>query len=167
MMETLREYFADCVEFYQIHPFLVGVFVSLFTVLFLSLLVEAILLYRRSRKVKFLSFETDNGSVNVSAEAVRGLIRVISRDFNELNLGNIHMIRRKKQIILCMSVEYICGSRTLPEVIDLFEKRTFDDLVKILGVSIDKIKTTVRHVRTPDDEGRNDMEIADIPMVTE
>lgn len=167
-MDAIREYLMSCVEFYEFHPFLTGIFVSLFAVLFLSLITECILLYRGSRKVKFLSFDTQNGSVDVSANAISGLIRAISLDFKELNLGNVYLIRRKKQVILCMTVEYICGDRALTGVLELFEVRILDGLKNTLGItSVSSIRTKVRNVKATDDDGENEPQLAEAPVIPE
>ena len=167
-MDAIREYFMFCTEFYEFHPFLTGIFVALFSVLFLSLVTECILLYRRSRKVKFLSFDTVNGSVDVSANAISGLIRTISLDFKEFNLGNVYLTCRKKQIVLCLTVEYVCGARPLTESIDLFEERILDELNKTLGISsVTAVRTKVRNVKSTDDDGRNEPQLAEVPVIPE
>lgn len=163
-MAAIREYFSFCSEFYEYHPFLTGIFVSLFTVLVLSLITESILLYRRSRRVKFLTFETSNGCVSVNSHAVSGLIRAICRSFKEFNLSNVYMIRRKKQIILCISVEYVCGSRTLPEAAQTFENRILDELKSTLGiVTVSSILLKVRNARSTDEISKEEPELVETP----
>ena len=167
-MDAIREYLMSCSEFYEFHPFLTGVFVSLFSVLFLSLITECILLFRRSRKVKFLSFDTINGGVDVSVNAVSGLVRAISADFPEINLDNIYLIRSKKQIVLCMTVEYICGARVLTETIDLFEERILVELEKTLGISsVEVVRTKVRNVKSADDHSKKEPQLAEAPVIPE
>ena len=167
-MDAIREYLMSCTEFYEFHPFLTGVFVSLFSVLFLSLIAECILLYRRSHKVKFLSFDTLNGTVDVSVNAISGLIRTISADFQEINLDNIYLIRSKKKIVLCMTVEYICGARVLVETIDLFEERILDELEKTLGISsVEVVRTKVRNVKASNDDVKKEPQLAEVPVIPE
>ena len=96
------------------------------------------------------------------------MIRAISLDFKELNLGNVYLIRRKKQVILCMTVEYICGDRALTGVLELFEVRILDGLKNTLGItSVSSIRTKVRNVKATDDDGENEPQLAEAPVIPE
>lgn len=166
MINEINEYISFCIEFYQHHPFLTGVVCSLLFVLILSLIIEVILIIRRARKVKFLSFEMENGCVNVSLRSMEGLVRVIgNKDFPEFNLGNVALMRRKQNIFLTVSVEYICGERTLPVAAQAFETRILSDLKSELGISdVSRIVLNVRNSRSADEEKSVGVEPAGAPF---
>lgn len=167
MLNEIKDYFTFCWEFYQNHPFLTGIVVTLLGVLILSLIAEGILICRRAGKVKFLSFETENGKVNVSLRSMEGLVRVIgNKDFSEFNLGNVSLLRRKQNVVLFVSVEYVCGNRTLPVAAQAFEARILKDLKDVLGITdISKVVLNVRNSRSAEDDNADvSAASAEIPL---
>ena len=163
MMNGIKEYFSFCIDFYNCHPFLTGVVITLLGVLFFSLIAEGILMYRRARKVKFLSFEISSGTVHVSVRSIEGLVRMICKDFPEFNLGNIHLSRRKGNVILHLSVEYVYGGRNLLAASTALEDRIFNDLKSILGVDdVSRVMLQVRNSRTAGEESADTLRAVEI-----
>lgn len=91
----------------------------------------------RRSKVRYISFDSGNGSVSISANAVRDYIRKLSGEFSAVVSIDPKVRSEKDSISLDLNVNLVAGVR-IPELSQALQSRVRESLRD--GLGIDEVK---------------------------
>ncbi len=115
-------------------------------ILVLLALLYAATLSRRRPKLKFVSFESDEGAVSISVHAVREFIRKLGEEFSAV-ISMDPKIRADRNVIhIDLDVSIQSGTR-LPELSAVLQNRIRDSIRDGLGISqVRDIKVRIKEI---------------------
>lgn len=115
-------------------------------ILVLLALLYLVTLTRRRPKAKFISFDSDDGSVSISVNAVRDFIRKLGDEFSAV-LSMEPKIRAEKDLIsIDLDVKIQAGTR-IPELSQILQNRVRESIRNGLGISeVREIKVRVQEI---------------------
>ena len=128
-----------------------------FAFLLVVLLLKFVLwLTFRTRRCSNVVVESDSGDVVVSRDAVTSLLRRELRDFSQLEVRTIRILRRGRTYFLRLYADFRTGEKGLQAVLDDVKPRLFESLRETFGITcVKKIKVTIEEMidtGTPDRE---------------
>lgn len=115
-------------------------------ILVLLALLYLVTLCRRRPKLKFVSFESEEGSVSISVNAVREFIRKLGEEFSAV-ISMDPKIRADRNVIhIDLDVSIQSGTR-LPELSAVLQNRIRDSIRDGLGISqVRDIKVRIKEI---------------------
>lgn len=100
----------------------------------------------RSPKVRYISFDSGNGSVSISVNAVRDYIRKLSGEFSAVVSIDPKIRAERDRISIDLNVNLVAGSR-IPELSQALQSRVRDSLRDGLGIAeVHEIKVRVQEI---------------------
>lgn len=100
----------------------------------------------RHPKMRYISFESGEGSVSISVNAVRDYIRKLSGEFSAVIDIDPKITAEKDRIRMDLNVELVSGVR-IPELSQALQSRVRESLRDGLGITdIDEIKVRVQEI---------------------
>lgn len=100
----------------------------------------------RRPKVRYISFESGEGSVSISVNAVRDYIRKISGEFGAVVSIDPKIRAEKDSIGIDLNVNLVAGAR-IPELSQVLQSRVRESLREGLGIDeISEIKVRVQEI---------------------
>lgn len=114
-------------------------------IVFLSLLY--LLTFRRRRpKVRYISFDSGNGSVSISVNAVRDYIRKLSGEFSAVVSIDPKVRAEKDSLSLDLNVNLLAGAR-IPELSQHLQARVRESLRAGLGIDeVNEVRVRVQEI---------------------
>ena len=99
-----------------------------------------------SPRKRFISFESDNGEVSISINAVRDFIRKLGDEFSSVINMNPQIRYEKKLICIDLNVKVQTGSR-IPELSRMLQDRVRESIRDGLGITeVREIKVKVQEI---------------------
>lgn len=100
----------------------------------------------RSPKVRYLSFESAEGGVSISVNAVRDYIRKLSGEFGAVISIDPKILAEKDSLRIDLNVNLVAGAR-IPELSQALQGRVRESLRDGLGIEdISEIKVRVQEI---------------------
>ncbi|MBN1557768.1 MAG: alkaline shock response membrane anchor protein AmaP [Lentisphaerae bacterium] len=102
--------------------------------------------YRRRRREKFLSFETENGTISISTEAISDYITKLAGEFSSIVRMWTRVLPAKRTIDIVVDVWVRAGAQ-VHEVCELLQRRIREQLAAGLGISdVRRVEVSVRDI---------------------
>ena len=119
-----------------------------FGCLLAALLLKFLLwLIFRTRRCGNVVVESGNGEVVISRDAVTSLLRRELRDFSQLEVRTIRILRRGKNYFLHLYADFRIGEKGLQSVLDEVKPRLLESLRETFGITcVKKIKVTIEEM---------------------
>jgi uncharacterized alkaline shock family protein YloU len=115
-------------------------------VLILLCLIYLVTFGKRRRKVKFISFESEDGAVSVSVNAVRDFIRKLGDEFDAVISMEPKIRAEKDMMSIDLDVKIQSGSR-IPELSQIIQTRIRESVRDGLGIAeVREIKVRVQEI---------------------
>lgn len=109
-------------------------------------------------KLKFVTFECDEGAVAISVSAVRDFIRKIGEEFSAIHSLDPKIRAEKDRINLDLDVKIVAGAR-VPELSQMLQSRVREGIRDGLGIAeIHSIKVRVQEIVGGPPARRHEME---------
>lgn len=109
-------------------------------------LLYLVTLAPRHPKMRYISFESGEGSVSISVNAVRDYVRKLSGEFSAVIDIDPKITAEKDRIRMDLNVELVAGVR-IPELSQALQSRVRESLRDGLGImDIDEIKVRVQEI---------------------
>ncbi|MEI8206092.1 MAG: alkaline shock response membrane anchor protein AmaP [Kiritimatiellales bacterium] len=100
----------------------------------------------RRPKAKYISFDSGNGSVSISANAVREYIRKLSGEFSAVVSIDPKIRSEKNSISIDLNVNLVAGAR-IPELSQALQMRVRESLRDGLGIDdVKEVKVLVQEI---------------------
>lgn len=116
-----------------------------FIVVLLSLL-HLVTFGPRHPKVRYISFDSGNGSVSISVNAVREYIRKLSGEFSAVVSIDPKIRAEKDSISIDLNVNLVAGAR-IPELSQALQNRVRESLRDGLGINdVKEVKVLVQEI---------------------
>ena len=101
----------------------------------------------RTRRCGNVVVETGCGEVVISRDAVAALLRRELREFSQLEVRTIRILRRGKVYFLHLFADFHTGEKGLQSVLDDVNPRLFEAMKETFGItSVKKIKVTIEEM---------------------
>jgi uncharacterized alkaline shock family protein YloU len=100
----------------------------------------------RRPKAKYISFDSGNGSVSISINAVRDYIRKLSGEFSAVVSIDPKIRPERDGISVDLDVKLVSGSR-IPEVSQMLQERVRESLLNGLGIAdVKEVKVRIQEI---------------------
>ena len=100
----------------------------------------------RRPKARYISFDSGNGSVSISANAVREYIRKLSGEFSAVVSIDPKIRSEKNSISIDLNVNLVAGAR-IPELSQALQNRVRESLRDGLGIDdVKEVKVLVQEI---------------------
>lgn len=125
-------------------------------ILILLCILYVVTLAPRRPKVRYLSFESAEGGVSISVNAVRDYIRKLSGEFGAVVSIDPKILAEKDSLRIDLNVNLVAGAR-IPELSQALQSRVRESLRDGLGIEeISEIKVRVQEITGDPRSVRND-----------
>jgi uncharacterized alkaline shock family protein YloU len=115
-------------------------------VVVLLALLNLVTLTRRCPRMRFISFESEDGTVSISVNAVRDFIRKLGEEFSAVISLEPKLSAHKKGINIDLGVKVESGSR-IPELSHILQNRVRESIRNGLGITeVDEIKVRIQEI---------------------
>ena len=120
------------------------VFLFLLVVLLLKFLLWILF---RTRRCGNVVMESACGEVEISRDAVTALLRRELREFSQLEVRTIRILRRGKVYFLHLYADFHTGEKGLQAVLDEVKPRLFEAMKETFGITcVKKIKVSIEEM---------------------
>jgi uncharacterized alkaline shock family protein YloU len=115
-------------------------------ILILLSLLYGVTFAPRRPKVRYLSFESEEGGVSISVSAVRDYIRKLSGEFGAVVSIDPKIMAEKDSLCIDLNVNLVAGAR-IPELSHALQSRVRESLRDGLGIEeVSEIKVRVQEI---------------------
>ena len=102
--------------------------------------------YRRRRREKFLSFETEEGTISISTDAIADYVTKLGAEFSSVVRMWTRVLPAKHTIDIIVDVRVRSGAQ-VHEVCELLQRRIREQLAGGLGISdVRRVEVSVRDI---------------------
>jgi uncharacterized alkaline shock family protein YloU len=109
-------------------------------------LLHLVTLTRRRPRMRFISFESDEGTVSISVNAVRDFIRKLGEEFSAVISLEPKLREERKKINIDLDVKVESGSR-IPELSHILQNRVRESVRNGLGITeVNEIKVRIQEI---------------------
>jgi uncharacterized alkaline shock family protein YloU len=125
-------------------------------ILLLLSLLHLVTFGPRRSKMRYISFDSGNGSVSISVNAVRDYIRKLSGEFSAVVSIDPKIRAEKDSISIDLNVNLVAGAR-IPELSQALQSRVRESLHDGLGIDdVNEIKVRVQEITGEPRSARHD-----------
>lgn len=119
-------------------------------------LLNLVTLTRRRPCMRFISFQSEDGTVSISVNAVRDFIRKLGEEFSAVISLEPKLSAHKKDINIDLDVKVESGSR-IPELSHILQNRVRESIRNGLGITeVNEIKVRIQEIVGAPPPARND-----------